>query len=66
MSTVNLFTVMKTNSQNFTLERIESMFLLTNSIKKFKKTLKNFKNTKNQLSDVVIYGIMYFRCGSQI
>ena len=35
------------------------------SIEKFKKTLKNFKNSKNQLFDAVIYGIMYYRCGSE-
>ena len=35
------------------------------SIVKFKKTLKNFKNSKNQLFDAVIYGIMYYRCGSE-
>ena len=69
MRTINLFMVMKTNSQNFTLQRIESMFLLINSrtersIEKFKKTLKNFKNSKNQLLDAVIYGI-YYRCGSE-
>ena len=35
------------------------------SIKKFKKTLKNFKDGKNQLFDAVIYGIMDYRCGSE-
>ena len=35
------------------------------SIVKFKKTLKNFKNSKNQLFDAVIYGIMYYRYGSE-
>ena len=35
------------------------------SIKTFKKTLKSSKNSKNQLFDAVIYGIMYYRCGSE-
>ena len=33
-------------------------------IEKFKKTLKNFKNSKHQLFDAAIYGIMHYRCGS--
>ena len=46
------------------------MFLLTNSralknLWKILKRLKNFKNSKNQLFDAVIYGIMYYRCGSE-
>ena len=35
------------------------------SIEKFKKTLKNFKDSKNQLFDAVIYGIMYHKCNGE-
>ena len=72
MWTMNLFTVVKTNSQNFKLQRIESTGFFFDkfegferSIKKFKKTFKNFKDSKNQLFDAAIYGIMYYRSGSE-
>ena len=30
-------------------------------MKIFKKTLKNFENSQNQLFDAIIYGIMHYR-----
>ena len=41
MRTIFLFTDMKTNSQNFTIQKTDSMFLLTNS-KALKDLLENF------------------------
>ena len=35
------------------------------SIEKFKKTLKNFKDSENQLFDAVIYGIMFNKCNGE-
>ena len=53
MRTMNLFTIMKTNSQNFTLQRIESMLLLTNS-RALKDLSKNLKRTIKILKIVKI------------
>ena len=55
MRTMNLFTIMKTNSQNFTLQRIESMLLLTNS-----RALKDLsKNLKRPLKILKIVKISF-------
>ena len=55
MRTTNLFTIMKTNSQNFTLQRIESMLLLTNS-----RALKDLsKNLKRPLKILKIVKISF-------
>ena len=35
------------------------------SIEKFKKSLKHFEDSENQLFDAVIYGIMYYRCDGE-
>ena len=34
-------------------------------MKKFKKSLKNFEDSENQLFNSVIYGIMYYRCDGE-
>ena len=61
------FMVMRTNSLNFTLQKIESVSFdkfegFEKHITKFKKTLKNFEGSENQLFDAVIYGIMHYKC----
>ena len=36
------------------------------SVQKFKKTLKNFKNSDNSFSDAVIYGIIFYKTDGKI
>ena len=71
MRTMFSFMVMRTNSLNFTFQKIDSisfdMFVgFEKHIVKFKKTLKNFEGSKNQLFEAVIYGIMYYRCDGEL
>ena len=35
------------------------------SVEKFKKTLRNFKDSENQLFDAVIYGVMFNKCNGE-
>ena len=36
------------------------------SVEKFKETLKNFGNRKNQFFDALIYGILFYKSNGQI
>ena len=77
--TILLFMVVRTNSLDVTLQKINEsvsfdksegcekfIYLYLNiSIEKFKKSLKIFEDRENQVFDAVIYDIMYYRCDGE-